>query len=59
MTKQTDLLTIEDLAANKGHVDALIHSGLLEPHEMKHMWSVIERIENLVKEKRMAEASKP
>jgi hypothetical protein len=55
MTNAVDLLTIENLVVHRDRADALIHSGILNPHEVAHMWKIMERMDEIVKEKRLQE----
>jgi hypothetical protein len=51
MTMGTGSPSIEDLAEARMHIEALMHSGILNPHEKKHLRDVCDRIEDLVKER--------
>ncbi len=57
MTDQdTGTLTIDKLTELRIHAKLLWDSGILEPHEKEHLWKVLIRIDQKVKEIREAEA---
>jgi hypothetical protein len=53
--QETDALTIDKLTELRIHAKLLWESGILEPHEKEHLWKVLLRIDDKVKEIREAE----
>lgn len=52
---RTAFLSVEDLAAVKQHVNAVLASGLLNQHERAHMTEVRNRIDHAVTRKSQEE----
>jgi hypothetical protein len=55
MNNPVDAMTIEELAEVRGHIRAIIDSGVLEPFDIKRMWDVIDDLDGRVKALRKAE----
>jgi len=59
MTDQdTGALAIDQLTELRIHAKLLWESGILEPHEKQHLWKVLMRIDQKVKEIREQEDAK-
>lgn len=50
MTAETGSLTVDDLTELRKAAKTLWDSGLLQPHEKQHIWQIIARIDERVKE---------
>ena len=53
--QETSALTIDQLTEVRIHAKLLWDSGILEPHEKTHVWQVLMRIDQKVKEIRETE----
>jgi len=56
--EDTGTLTINDLTELRIHTKLLWESGLLDPHEKEHLWKVLMRIDQKVKEVREQETAR-
>jgi hypothetical protein len=50
-----DLMTFDELAQARYLIRDLANTGVCNPHELKHLWTVADRIDDAVTAKRQGE----
>ncbi len=54
-TKSLELLSFEELATARSLIRDLANTGVAEPHELRHLWTMADRVDAAVTSKRQAE----
>lgn len=52
-----DLMTVDELAQARRLIRDLANAGVCDPHELKHLWTVADRIDDAVTAKRVRSAN--